>query len=187
MIEIEIKEISTLGEIIKKHILIRGKTMKEVALELEIPYTTFSGILNRDSIDSYLLFKLKKILDIDLEWVYSIIEGEYQIGICKSLVIPRMGEKKRLDERKKVDVFIKMAIKENPKSISDTRNYIMKNFNMYYLMDVLLSEDYEISTVYERRKIEYYCIKHDKNENIVSSSRMISGKEILENIIMEMR
>ena len=41
----------TIGALIKRHIKMRGRTVKEVSETLNQKYTTFSGILNRDAVD----------------------------------------------------------------------------------------------------------------------------------------
>ena len=43
------EKVITAGAIIKKYIELRGKNIKEIAAELDIPYNTFSGKLKRDS------------------------------------------------------------------------------------------------------------------------------------------
>lgn len=67
-------DILSIGSLIKRHIKMRGRTVKEVADLLGRNYTTLSGVLKRDAVDAKLLFQLANLLDIDLLWLAQLFD-----------------------------------------------------------------------------------------------------------------
>ena len=80
----------TIGSLIKRHIKMRGRTVKEVSEALGRNYTTFSGILNRDVVDAKLLFELANLLDIDLVWMAELFDHKKSISSFAQYQLPRM-------------------------------------------------------------------------------------------------
>lgn len=180
------KQKLTAGSIIKKFITVRGKTIKEVAQELDIPYTTFSGRLNRDSIDAHLLFRLATHLDIDLNWMANILYQQVANPLAP-LQIPRMQPELRSHDLPIIERLITLFLDEYPTSLADARNALLKEYHIYYLLDVLLPDEYNILTITERSKEKYYCIS-TINENLRLRSPLISsveGREMLDRLIAE--
>ncbi|MBO5372912.1 MAG: hypothetical protein J6A75_09345 [Lachnospiraceae bacterium] len=181
------EKVITAGAIIKKYIELRGKNIKEVAKELNIPYTTFSAKLNRDSIDVYLLFELNSLLDMDLNWMAGVLDRKRSNSTLDPLQIPRMKEEFRNHEKVCIEKQLKRIIKENPVGVADARNMILKEYHMFYLLDVLLPVDATILVINERNKEKYYCM-NDRND--LSSRRhlaysLIDGREMIDRLIAE--
>ena len=80
----------TVGSLIKRYIKMRGKTIKEVADIVDIKYTTFSGLLNRDVVDANLLFRLANLLSMDLEWMSHLFDLSKPISPLAPLQMSRM-------------------------------------------------------------------------------------------------
>lgn len=177
----------TAGSIVKMFIQVRGKSVKEVAAELDIPYTTFSGRLNRDSIDIYLLFRLNNLLDMDLNWMANVLEHQRSISSLDPLQIPRMQDTLRSHDLPTVEKAIKRIIKEYPVGIADARNALLKEYHTYYLLDILLPEDVNILVINERSKEKYYCVPtvNKNNRGRRSPFSLIDGREMLDQLIAE--
>lgn len=182
----------TVSSIVKKYIAVRGKTEKDVAKAINMPYTTFNGILSRDSVQAYVLFDLKQVLDMDLEWMASILSNAHKTSAFEPLFIPRMKDEMREHELPIVEKEIKMAIVENPSSIASARNQVLAKKNLYYVLDVLLPPEYGIQAIYEeygdKRQVKYYCVSPNER---MGSRRVgflydsIKGKEMLDILIAE--
>lgn len=175
------------GSIIKKYIAVRGKTRKQVANELGISYTTFNGRLNRESIDAELLFRLANLLDIDLNWMAKILDQKRPTNPLAPLQIPRMLPIFREKDLPQIESSIKRAILNNPTSISDIRNELLKEYNLYYLLDTLLPDNYNLFITVERGKEKYLCMLSDINNSRLRSPiiSFTGGKEMLDQLIAE--
>ena len=175
------------GIIIKKYIAVRGKSRKEIATELGIPYTTFNGRLNRDSIDVDLLFRLANLLDIDLNWMAKILDRKRPANPLAPLNIPRMLPEFREHDLPQMQAAIKRAIWNNPTSISDTRNELLNEYNLYYLLDILLPDNYNLFITIERGKEKYHCLSSEITNTRLRSPLIsfTSGLEMLDQLIAE--
>ena len=150
---------NSIGELLKWFIKnVRNKTIKETAMEMGIKYTTFSEQLKNNTLTVETLFRLAAYLDIDLNWMMIVLGYHGRVSIIDREMIPRMNEEFRETEKKKVLKCLDLLIKENLNSITDTRRELLKEFskNMFYLLDVLISEEYSLYMISERGKVKYY-------------------------------
>ena len=150
---------SNTGEMIKWFIKkIRNKTIKSTAKAMGIKYTTFSEQLNQNTLSADTLFKLAAYLDIDLNWMMYVLGYHGPISIIDREMIPRMGTDLRKIESEFVLRRLDALIEENPKSTADVRRELLKEFNknMFYLLDVLIPEDYNLYMITERGNTKYY-------------------------------
>jgi len=175
------------GSIIKKYVKVRGKSMKQIATELDIPYKTLNGRLNRDSIDAHLLFRLAKLLDIDLNWMAEILDKDRKVNSLAPLQIPRMLPIFREQDLPQIEYSIKRAIINNPTSIAAARNELIDEYNLFYLLDMLLPENYNLFMTVERGKEKYHCISSETNSMRLRTPLIcyIDGREMLDQLIAE--
>lgn len=173
------------GSIIKKFIEVRGTTAKQVAASIDMPYTTFNGLLNRDSIDVYLLFRLKRILDIDLDWMATMLEYGKGVSTLEPIIIPRMQDELRNHEISKAQPEIDALIQENFDSISTARNELLKMYNTYFLLDLILPEDYLILASYDRQKTKYWCFLSNSINGGRRRITQIPAREYIDRYIAE--
>lgn len=143
---------------IKRFIKNRNRTEKQIAGELGIKNTTFSAQLNRDTVSAETLFRLSVLLDIDLNWMKYALGYHGQVGFLEREQIPRMQEEFRENERKFVLHRMDDLINANPGSTADVRRELLKEFhcNMFYLLDVLVPDEFELFLVVERGVTKYY-------------------------------
>ena len=182
-----------ISKIIKRYIKMRGMTIKQVADKLDINYKTFAGLLNRDAVDAYLLLRLSVLLNIDLCWMLQLYSTPQNISFLEQYQMTRMNAETRETERKIVLDYLDRYIFENPDSITDVKNLILKDFNqLFYLLDVLLPEDYIIRIAVERNKEKYYCMP--LNANLQTSpfgffqrgaTQFYEGTAMLKKLILE--
>jgi transcriptional regulator with XRE-family HTH domain len=131
----------TIGSLIKRHIKMRGKTVKEVSEALGRNYTTFSGILNRDVVDAKLLFELANLLDIDLVWMAELFDHRKPISMFAQYQLPRMQSDFRKHDYQDVLDQLDFCIRNNPDSIADARKELLSIYpNMFYVLDILMPE-----------------------------------------------
>lgn len=178
----------TIGSLIKRHIKMRGRTVKEVAEALGRNYTTFSGILNRDAVDAKLLFELANLLDIDLAWMSELFDHRKPISIFAQHQMSRMQIAFRKFDYPDVLAQLDCCIKNNPGSIADARKELLRIYpNMFYLLDVLMPEEDIIRITVERGKEKYHCISlsSQKNSRGRSLPQILNGREMLNRIILE--
>ena len=147
-----------IGGMIKRFIKNRNRTEKQIASELGIKNTTFSAQLNRDTVSAETLFRLSVLLDIDLNWMKYALGYHGQVGFLEREQIPRMQEEFRENERKFVLHRMDDLINANPGSTADVRRELLKEFhcNMFYLLDVLVPDEFELFLVVERGVTKYY-------------------------------
>lgn len=178
----------TIGALIKRHIKMRGRTVKEVSETLNRNYTTFSGILNRDAIDAKLLFELANLLDIDLVWMSELFDHRKPISMFAQYQMPRMQSDFRKHDYPDVLTQLDCCIKNNPDSIADARKELLSIYpNIFYILDVLMPEEDIIRITVERGKEKYYCIPLDfqKNTRGRSLQQILDSREMLNRIILE--
>lgn len=185
-------DILAISKIVKRYIKMRGYSIQQVADKLNINYKTFDGILNRDAIDAKLLFKLANLLDIDLCWMSQLYNKGRTISFLDQYQLSRMNSEMRKAELNIVLPCLDRHIIENPCSINDVKNCLLKDFNqLFYLLDVLLPENYNIRITVEREHEKYYCVDGNSTgilSNTVNrrltASQFFEGHEMLKFIII---
>ncbi|MBQ5712817.1 MAG: helix-turn-helix transcriptional regulator [Oscillospiraceae bacterium] len=152
-------DILSIGSLIKRHIKMRGRTVKEVAVLLGRNYTTLSGVLKRDAVDAKLLFQLANLLDIDLLWMVQLFDQRRPISSMAPYQVPRMQSDFRNHDCPEVRRQLDDCIRNNPTSIADARRELIRRYsNVFYLLDVLMPEEDIIRITVERGKEKYFCI-----------------------------
>ena len=150
---------NSIGDMLKWFIKeMRNKTIKQTAQELGINYTTFAEQLNRNTVSAETLLKLAAYLDIDLNWMMVVLGYHGHVSVIEREMIPRMSEEFREKEKEKVLQRLDTLIMENPTSTPDTRRELLNEHgkNMFYLLDVLVPEEYHLYLITERDKVKYY-------------------------------
>ena len=152
------EDTNKIGGMIKRFIKNRNRNEKQIASELGIKNTTFSAQLNRDTVSAETLFRLSVLLDIDLNWMKYALGYHGRVGLLEREQIPRMQEEFRENERAFVLHRLDDLIDANPGSTADVRRELLKEFhgNMFYLLDVLVPDEFELFLVVERGVTKYY-------------------------------
>lgn len=167
----------------------RGMTIMQVADKLGMNYKTLAGILNRDAVDAKLLFELWELLNIDLYWMAQLHVKPQNVSVLDRRQMNRMSSEMRKAEREIVLEYLDRHIKENPDRISAVKIAMMKDFNhLFYLLDVLLPENYNIGVADDRGKEKYYCMPVDAKPNTGSFGGITpfrEGNEMLKKLILE--
>ena len=187
------ENILAISKIIKRYIKMRGYTIQQVAAKLDMNYKTFDGILNRDSVDAQLLFQLANLLDIDLCWMAQLYEKKRPVSFLEQYQMSRMNPEMREGELKVVLSYLDRYITEIPDSINEIKAELMRSFNqLFYLLDVLLPEDYIIRISVERDREKYYCMPLQTVEQTSrlgrgrnATTQFYEGHEMLKRIILE--
>lgn len=187
------ENILAISKIIKRYIKMRGYTIQQVAAKLDMNYKTFDGILNRDSVDAQLLFQLANLLDIDLCWMAQLYEKKRPVSFLEQYQMSRMNPEMREGELKVVLSYLDRYITEIPDSINEIKAELMRNFNqLFYLLDVLLPENYIIRISVERDREKYYCMPLQTVEQTSrlgrgrnATTQFYEGHEMLKRIILE--
>lgn len=104
-----------------------------------------------------------------------------------------MQDEFRQHDYQNVTNRIDELIKENPTNVVDVRNASLKEYHLFYLLDILLPEDYSINITVERAKEKYYCTKATSTETTYFGRQergrgtllMCEGHEMLDKIIAE--
>ena len=148
----------SVGSMIKWYIKCRNRTITETAAAMSIKKTTFSAQLINNSVTADTLLKLAAYLDIDLEWMMIALGYYGPVSIVEREQIPRMRSEFREKELKVVIPNLDRIITENPTSTADTRRELLKSYsnNMFYLLDVLVPEEYKLYMISDRNKIKFY-------------------------------
>jgi hypothetical protein len=175
-----VKDTNNIGGMIKRFIKNRNRTEKQIAGELGIKNTTFSAQLNHDTVSAETLFRLSVLLDIDLNWMKYALGYHGQVGLLEREQIPRMQEEFRENERKFVLNRMDDLINDNPNSTADVRRELLKEFhdNMFYLLDVLVPDEFELFLVVERGKTKYYVDTKEVLPKRLSSFASMRNKPI---------
>lgn len=175
-----VKDTNSIGGMIKRFIKNRNRTEKQIAGELCIKNTTFSAQLNHDTVSAETLFRLSVLLDMDLNWMKYALGYHGTVGLLEREQIPRMQEDFRENERKFVLERIDDLIDENPSSTADVRRELLREFhdNMFYLLDVLVPEEFELFLVVERGKAKYYVDTKEALPKRMSSFASMRNKPI---------
>ena len=182
----------SIGKILKRYIMMRGFTITKVADKLDRNYKTLVGILNRDAVDAELLFQLANLLDIDLCWMAQLYDKKRPISFLEQYQMSRMNQEMRESEKKFVLSYLDGFIKNNTGSINDIKTELLHDFQLFYLLDVLLPETYIIQIAVERDREKYYCMPINSLEQTSRLSRgrrgttqFYEGHEMLNQIIIE--
>lgn len=148
----------SIGSMLKWFIDCRNRTIKETAAAMNIKYTTFSAQLNNNTVTAETLMKLAAYLDIDLNWMLVVLGYHGPVSAVEREMIPRMQYEFRDFEKKKVEKVLDQIIIENPDSTPDARRELLRAFGnkMFYLLDVLVPEEYNLYMISERGKNKYY-------------------------------
>ena len=182
----------SIGKILKRYIMMRGFTITEVADKLDRNYKTLVGILNRDAVDAELLFQLANLLDIDLCWMAQLYDKKRPISFLEQYQMSRMNQEMRESEKKFVLGYLDGYIKNKSGSINDIKTELLHDFQLFYLLDVLLPETYIIRIAVERDREKYYCMPLAFLEQPTRLTRgrggttqFYEGHEMLNQIILE--
>lgn len=185
----------SIGTLIKAFIKYRNKTMKETALAMGIRYNTFSAQLHNNTLTAETLFHLAGYLDIDLNWMMAVLGYHRTICVMDRELIPRMHSDFRDLELKKVNPILLRVIQDNPTSTPDARRELLHEFggNMFFLLDVLVPENYNLYRIADREKIKYYVDipRETRGTPIITSGRrkpislLLEGSKALDIVIEE--
>lgn len=184
-----------IGQMIKRFIACRNKSIKETAMAVNIKYTTFCEQLKSDTITADTLFRLASFLDIDLNWMLVALGYHGAVSAIEREIIPRMQEDFRKVERAQVERMLDRLIQEFPNSTADVRRELKKVYrqNDYYLLDVLVPDAYEIFVSATRKGMQYYVDIPQSLEREVHLSgvrrkpisRLYSTNQVLDIVIEE--
>ena len=141
---ITIEKQQPVGEMIKRFIKYRNKTIHEAADAMGITYNTFSYQLINDKLSVDTLFRLAVYLDIELNWMHMALGYFGPVNPLERENIPRMQRDFREEQRKVVLTRLESLIEENPSSTPDVRRALLGEFNMFFALDVLVPEEYDI-------------------------------------------
>ena len=185
--------ILSISEIIKRYIKLRGYKIQQIADMLNVNYKTFDGILNRDVVDAKLLFQLANLLEIDLCWMAQLYGNKKPISFLEQFQMTRMNQEMRNHEIKMVLSCLDRHIVENPTSISEIKTLLLRDFpQLFYLLDVLLPENYTIRVTVERNREKYYCMPIDSQPPVSRLGRgrsaigqIYEGHEMLKQLILD--
>lgn len=149
---------NSIGSMIRWLITCRNRSVKETAAAMNIKYTTFSAQLINNTLTADTLLKLAAYLDIDLEWMMIVLGYGGPSSIIDREMIPRMQSGFREKELKKVTMNLERIIAENPTSTPSARRELLSAYgdNMFYLLDVLVPEEYNLYMITERGKTKFY-------------------------------
>ena len=156
--EFKMKKQHSIGQMIKRFIVCRNKSIKETAMAVNIKYTTFCEQLKNDTLTADTLFRLASFLDIDLNWMLVALGYHGAVSAIEREIIPRMQEDFRKIEKAQVERMMDQLIQEFPNSTADVRRELKKAYrqNDYYLLDVLVPDAYEIFVTGTRENVQYY-------------------------------
>ena len=104
----------------------------------------------------------------------------------------RMNQEMRESEKKLVLGYLDGYIKSTSGSINDIKTALLHDFQLFYLLDVLLPETYIIRIAVERDREKYYCMPLNSLEQPSRLTRgrsgavqFYEGHEMLNQIILE--
>ena len=182
-----------IAALIKKIIKARNRTIRITASAMGIGYTTFCEQLNRGSLKAETLFRLAAYLDIDLNWMMAVLNYHGQVSEIEREAVPRMMPSFRENElvlvRERLDEHIRRTLGKT----NEIRRELLNDFskNWFYLLDVLVPEEYDIMIIRERKEVRFYVDTHEYSRGtpMVMSCRrprvcaLFSAEEALDNII----
>lgn len=185
------ENITSVSGVIKRYIKMRGRTVKQVAADLNVNYKTLDGRLNRNKIEAEMLFEIANLLDIDLCWMSHLFNKHRTISCFEPYQMPRMSSEFRENELPEVLNRLDSCIRGSAGNISEAKNEFLKSMgHIFYILDVLLPDSYMIRVTIDRGKEKYYCIPcaDVKTNSFVSRGRpacgtIYEGHEMLKIII----
>lgn len=184
----------SIGAMIKWYIACRNKTITETAAAMNIKMNTFSAQLINNTVTADTLLRLAAYLDIDLEWMMIVLGYHGPVSAFEREMIPRMRDEFRKKELKRVNKVLDTIIMENPVSTPAVRRELLKAYheNMFYLLDVLIPEEYGIYMFTEREKQKYFVDipgpERGRQSPVVRRkriSRLFEGSKALDIVIEE--
>lgn len=135
----------SIAEIIKKHISLRGKTIKEVAYALHMNTKTLYDQLQHNRISASKLLDLSAYLDIDLEALKEALGYNNKQSYYQRIRVKRMSKEYKDSIKEDVLRTIQVIANEEYNGISFYERVISEfNGEIFFLLDVLLDENYEI-------------------------------------------
>ncbi|MDO5521991.1 MAG: helix-turn-helix transcriptional regulator [bacterium] len=172
------------ADIIKKHIKLRGKSIEQLSQELRIPVKTLYDKLQNNRISTDDLFKMSILLDIDLEWMKSALGYTSPASLIERKGIKRMSKAYREQEYSIVLETLNRCISDGARNINEIKKELLATHtSLFYILDVLLAEEYSIVFVNERSR-EVLYVKPPWGENSLIRQPLIKGTQMLSNIIM---
>jgi len=172
----------SIGEIIKRHISLRGKTIKEVAYALNMNTKTLYDQLQHNRISASKLLDLSAYLDIDLEELKKALGYNNKQLYYKRIRAKRMGKEYKDSIKEDVLRTIQVIANEEYNGISFYERVISEfNGEIFFLLDVLLDEDYEIlinEDDFESKHNQKIVVKRN-TENIKLYDEQLNLKDFL--------
>ncbi len=179
------------AETIEKHIKMRNRTRAEIAAAVGEDYKTFCGILNRgdEAIRTPLLLRLANVLDIDLNWLVQLYKGEQSISFLERHQMSRMSDEFRKNELPNITKNMDALIRTSD-TVSEVKKVLVAQWPLFYLLDVLLPEEYIIRITVERDRETYYCMPQTAGASrfgrgLGRTFDFYEGNEMLKRLIAE--
>lgn len=181
------KPVCSLGDMIKRYILMRGRNIKEVAASIGIPEKTLYDAIQNNRISADRLFKLSALLDMDLNYLVFALGYDGPTSAFDRLQVVRMNSGMRKEESKRINSSVNYSLFSEPESIEMVAIQLVSGFPLYYLLDVLIPEDCMIQTMKEGETEKYFVSSprmgsHSRGKTICRGrlpERTISGMEAL--------
>lgn len=184
----------SISEIIKQHISLRGKTIKEVAYALQMNTKTLYDQLQHDRISASKLLDLAAYLDIDLEILKNTLGYNQKQSYYHRIQAKRMGKEYKDSVKEDVLKTIQIITKEENENSLYERVMSEYNREIFFLLDVLLDDDYEIlitnddsevnksQKITVKRNVEYSKLYSQKN-NLALDFLERGGETVLKELI----
>ena len=128
-----------LGNLIKKHIYFRNKSVKEVAMHLDLNEKTFSDHLNKSKMLSDELFDIADYLELSLDYIGSMSKNKP--GLLGQKVC-RLNKTSHNKANELVSCEIKKIKSTDEKDVNNIITELKKTYNgLGYVIDALLPLD----------------------------------------------
>lgn len=171
--------------IIKKHIEIRGKSITKLSEMLDIKPKTLYDKLQHNRLSADDLFKVSEALDIDLEWLKYALGYKRLNSSFYRVELKRMSRDYKNSEKVFVDDQIARCMNDFAGNVSEIRKELIKVFDsIYYLLDVLLPDDFQIYVISERGVESYLILPAQDQENNIIKPSFIKGNDALNQILI---
>lgn len=174
-----------LTEIIKKHIDLRGKDVPKLAEMIGVKTSTLYDKLHNNRISVEDLFKISIALDINLEWLKDALGYSKNSGSLKPIEVLRMSEDYRNAEIPKVKQVITRCYHQFPQDLTSIRSELKSTYKtFYYILDVMLPEDFRIFTITERNTISFWVLSPEPVQRKGLQTSLENGTNVLNEIIL---
>lgn len=174
-----------LTEIIKKHIDLRGKSIPKLAEMIGVNTSTLYDKLHNNRISVEDLFKISVALDINLEWLKAALGYSYQSSSFKPIEVLRMSEDYRYAEIPEVKKSIIRCYLQFPDDLTSTKKELLSTYkNLFYILDVMLPEDFKIFTITERKNSSFWVLSPDQFHRKGMQTSLEKGTDLLNEIIL---